>query len=161
MVLDIMALYSGRGRGMLCQGDHRVYNNYFNITMTREEYKNYTYNSHWQQLRDELYKISNWCAACGTTLDVDIHHMTYERIGSENINDLVLLCRPHHFATHAFYNSLVKDFKAGALPFKPTLKEVTEFLLASPFSFEIILRRWFAQQQKINGGWIKQNNNAH
>ena len=36
---------------------------------------------------------------CGET-DVDLHHKTYERIGSELLTDLEPLCRPCHNALH-------------------------------------------------------------
>lgn len=43
------------------------------------------------------------CAACGRrwTLRDDLHHATYERLGTERHADLVPTCRPCHEVLHA------------------------------------------------------------
>lgn len=48
------------------------------------------------------------CAVCGrlwTLRDGDLHHATYDRLGAEDFEDLVPLCRPHHEALHQMYDS--------------------------------------------------------
>lgn len=38
---------------------------------------------------------------CGESTDLDFHHLTYERVGREALEDLTPLCRPCHRALHA------------------------------------------------------------
>jgi len=40
---------------------------------------------------------------CGKRWDLDAHHVTYERLGNEALEDLVFLCREHHDAVERFY----------------------------------------------------------
>lgn len=65
------------------------------------------------------------CSACGVDGQVDLHHMTYERIGREWDDDVVPLCRHCHYAVHTQHRSsngslmavtkkYIKDFKASA-----------------------------------------------
>ncbi len=45
------------------------------------------------------------CARLWTLRDGDLHHVTYERLGTELFEDLVSLCRPHHEALHQLYDA--------------------------------------------------------
>ena len=41
------------------------------------------------------------CEKCGRTEDgLDVHHLTYERLGHERMSDLQLLCRYCHKVVH-------------------------------------------------------------
>jgi transposase-like protein len=40
------------------------------------------------------------CKVCGSTHQLDVHHITYDRLGKEELPDLVLLCRVHHQQIH-------------------------------------------------------------
>lgn len=42
----------------------------------------------------------NKCQVCGSEKDLQVHHNTYERLGCEDDNDLILLCKPCHFLFH-------------------------------------------------------------
>ena len=39
----------------------------------------------------------NRCSSC---LNLDAHHLTYERFGNELPEDLMILCRTHHIELH-------------------------------------------------------------
>ena len=39
----------------------------------------------------------NRCCSC---LNLDAHHLTYERFGNELPEDLMILCRTHHIELH-------------------------------------------------------------
>lgn len=34
--------------------------------------------------------------ACGTSKGIQVHHLTYERLGNELMDDLRILCYTHH-----------------------------------------------------------------
>lgn len=64
----------------------------------------------WQQKKAERLKIDNYaCAMCGRRDDscrhgLQMHHITYERLGNENIlTDLVSLCPACHVKIHKYY----------------------------------------------------------
>jgi hypothetical protein len=64
-------------------------------------YREYLKTDHWKQIKEKYYNsdMPQECTICGDTV-FDLHHRTYDRIGAENLNDLVPLCRSHHKATH-------------------------------------------------------------
>ena len=41
------------------------------------------------------------CAICGSTENIDVHHLTYERIFNEDIEDLEPVCRERHKKIHS------------------------------------------------------------
>ena len=70
--------------------------------MTKEEYSEYLQSDHWQTVREERLEYDHHqCVFCGTTNDLQVHHITYDRLGSEDVpHDLVTLCRTCHFKLH-------------------------------------------------------------
>jgi 5-methylcytosine-specific restriction endonuclease McrA len=40
------------------------------------------------------------CADCGSQVRLDVHHLTYARLGREHDSDLVAVCRRCHNARH-------------------------------------------------------------
>ena len=66
---------------------------------TSPEYQAYIRSSHWRRRRTAfLRKHGRWCVGCyrkGGTLEV--HHLTYRRLGHERDSDLMALCpKPCH-----------------------------------------------------------------
>lgn len=61
---------------------------------------------HWQNLRAMVRaRDRNACRTCwlkGTEAVLDVHHRTYERVGCEWLDDLVLLCQDCHKAVHDY-----------------------------------------------------------
>lgn len=67
-----------------------------------ESYQQYLQSRHWRSLR-ERYRGSDLpqaCILCDADDTVDLHHKTYERIGEEELTDLVPLCRRCHVLGH-------------------------------------------------------------
>ncbi len=67
-------------------------------------YKEYCLSERWQKMRTHWF---NWwkcrCAICNEHQDdttMDLHHRTYERIGKEEFQDLIPLCRRCHDLYH-------------------------------------------------------------
>lgn len=65
-----------------------------------DSYGAYLGSPHWLQLRASYREsdLPQGCI-CGET-DVQLHHMTYERIGAERLTDLTPLCTPCHALVH-------------------------------------------------------------
>lgn len=67
-----------------------------------QTYEEYLRSSHWKGKRKE-YRQSGRpcvCAVCQSPT-VQFHHVTYERLGSELLDDLVPVCEYHHSRIHA------------------------------------------------------------
>lgn len=126
--------------------------------MNKLQYQEYINSPHWVALKKQFESHNTKCAACGTTKDLDIHHLSYERVTCEKEEDLVRLCREDHYACHYLYKTLVNDFYTGQLPFKPTLTEVTDSLLKNSTLFTLAWKGWVEANMKANGGWQRRNN---
>jgi 5-methylcytosine-specific restriction endonuclease McrA len=68
----------------------------------RYRYDQYLGSQQWDLIRRQVRtKYKDTCQECFKAGKVEIHHKTYERIGAEEIDDLVALCRSCHKALHA------------------------------------------------------------
>lgn len=72
-------------------------------TKNRIDYKKYLQSIAWRRKKDEWVASGRplECWACGRAMPLDragfdFHHRTYENLGNENLDDLVLLCRADH-----------------------------------------------------------------
>lgn len=65
------------------------------------EYAHYLRSSHWRRVRDRTRQRAGYaCEACGSTDQLQVHHLTYERLGAEHDSDLQLLCQTCHQEAH-------------------------------------------------------------
>lgn len=66
-----------------------------------DSYNEYLRSSHWAGLKVR-FRASDQLQACvcGEEEGLQLHHKTYERVGNELLDDLVLLCRGCHEAVH-------------------------------------------------------------
>ena len=66
-----------------------------------KEYLAYIESSIWKELRDTVVERDNGrCTKCGHKGQLQAHHVTYERLFNEEINDLVTLCKHCHEEAH-------------------------------------------------------------
>lgn len=70
-------------------------------------YKEYLQSAEWLFIKSEIRKREgvkwNWCNLCGSGGPLDIHHKSYDIIGSKNPNTYVqMLCRTCHGDVHKF-----------------------------------------------------------
>jgi 5-methylcytosine-specific restriction endonuclease McrA len=66
-------------------------------------YKIYLKSVAWQNKRKAAFEHhGKYCFKCGT-LACDIHHLTYENVGYEPLDDIVPLCRQCHEAVHGIH----------------------------------------------------------
>ena len=68
--------------------------------MNKEEYKEYLNSEHWKLVRKQKYSKKNRCCICGETSNLNIHHLTYKNIGSEDLGDLRVMCKRCHELAH-------------------------------------------------------------
>ena len=65
------------------------------------EYRQYLRSDQWKQMRTKVRRRSRgWCERCKVGRRADIHHLTYERLGHEELTDLIAVCRPCHEWLH-------------------------------------------------------------
>lgn len=69
-------------------------------------YKDYLASERWTSMRKRWYASPQYKGAVCSTVDCDtkhglaLHHMTYERLGKEDVADLVLVCADCHKTIH-------------------------------------------------------------
>lgn len=85
----------------------------------KDKYKNYLDSPFWRDFRIKVLKQDDFrCVRCGSEINLDVHHLTYKRVGKEKIHDCVTLCRTCHNTLH--------DKKAKELSDKRFLKQSTQ-----------------------------------
>lgn len=69
---------------------------------TTVDYNEYMESDAWANKRFERLKKDNFqCQMCGSAKNLNVHHVTYERLGNEDMNDLVTLCNKCHSKVHS------------------------------------------------------------
>ncbi|MSR87929.1 MAG: hypothetical protein EXS69_02080 [Candidatus Zambryskibacteria bacterium] len=81
---------------------------YWDITTTHTPqvppYKEYIKSDAWFERRDiYFFTHEKNCVACESAEHIDLHHMTYDRLGSERDEDLIPLCKVCHDQYHTIY----------------------------------------------------------
>lgn len=67
-------------------------------------YQEYIKSHWWAALRKRIFKKrGRKCEVCGATKRLQLHHLTYERMGRERESDLKILCRHCHELTHELH----------------------------------------------------------
>ena len=65
-----------------------------------EKYSEYIGSAAWRRLREyKIESVGNACEKChvsGHTVDLQVHHLTYERFKHERLEDLQVLCQKCH-----------------------------------------------------------------
>jgi 5-methylcytosine-specific restriction endonuclease McrA len=67
-------------------------------------YTSYMQSEAWKALRQTMIDITGCCERCELTDEVtmlEVHHLTYERLGHEDLDDLQVLCPPCHVIADA------------------------------------------------------------
>lgn len=66
-----------------------------------DPYLVYLRSPHWLEIREEtLAKSGHTCSKCGTTVNLNVHHLNYDNLGHEKEEDLIVLCRKCHREEH-------------------------------------------------------------
>jgi hypothetical protein len=72
-----------------------------NKSLISINYAEYLKSKEWRDIRNRLLKERGFnCERCNSKKNLQIHHLTYERLGFEEDNDLVILCEKCHKEVH-------------------------------------------------------------
>ncbi len=78
----------------------------------------YIQGERWKERKEAYYKkFGKICAACFSKKCVDLHHMTYKRLGNEWDEDLVPLCRDCHKSFHRMFPGKGRKMKKQTMKF--------------------------------------------
>ncbi len=79
------------------ESEHRTTNQF----MSAESKLEYLSSPQWFNLKQSRLSVAdNVCEHCGSSMSLECHHITYENLGDENINDLAILCFDCHTELH-------------------------------------------------------------
>ena len=72
------------------------------MTTEREQrYLAYLQSDRWAlQRAAALARAKYRCSTCGSVIDLEVHHLTYDRLGDELPQDLTVLCETCHTRLH-------------------------------------------------------------
>ena len=64
----------------------------------RKKYQAHMKSSRWKNTRHALFRLrGKKCEACGSNHpSLEVHHITYERLGHERFADLKIVCKAYH-----------------------------------------------------------------
>ena len=75
-----------------------------NMFMSNIDKKLYMRSEQWKELKLQVLTLqNNQCKLCSSTKDLHLHHLTYERLGEEELSDFVVLCSVCHQLQHDHY----------------------------------------------------------
>lgn len=64
-------------------------------------YRDYLKSDHWDAVKFRVFSARGWkCQDCGSGKRLEVHHLSYSRIGHEADSDLQVLCFQCHKAKH-------------------------------------------------------------
>ena len=67
----------------------------------RPEYRQYINSREWAAKRKEAFQYhGRKCSTCGSEHNLEVHHLTYQRLGREKMEDLQILCGDCHRIRH-------------------------------------------------------------
>lgn len=67
----------------------------------RESYKEYLVSDAWREKRKQvLIRDKLRCQLCGNDKNLQVHHVTYDRIYNEELDDLITVCNNCHKTVH-------------------------------------------------------------
>ena len=89
--------------------------------------RDYLKSEHWRRMRKHIYeKYKGKCKKCGRAFSsehMNVHHLTYKRIGNEKDSDLTLLCETCHQLLHATRNKNRKPKQSNQITKKELSNE--------------------------------------
>lgn len=72
-------------------------------------YSEYIQSETWQKKRLQRIELDNFqCRMCGSAVNLQVHHISYEHLGHEPMDDLVTLCYCCHKTVHKWDLTLYK-----------------------------------------------------
>lgn len=98
-------------------------------------YRDYIASEGWRKKRQQRLDLDGrMCTNCDATTRLEVHHLTYERLGNERMEDLVTMCRECHARHHGLNPGALRV--AGG---KTKAEAVLEFERARLEHFQAVL----------------------
>jgi predicted HNH restriction endonuclease len=110
--------------------------------MNKEQYELVVKTDCWKLRREAYLKKNTWCEICGQSSAavrfdkfwLEVHHLTYERIGDELDSDLMAVCNRCHALLHGLPGGTSTRMALGYLQYQsesPKRKTIIAKLLKS------------------------------
>lgn len=65
-------------------------------------YHDYMATKSWEEKKIERLKHDGYqCQICGSGKNLTVHHITYDRLGAEDLDDIITVCKTCHDKIHA------------------------------------------------------------
>ena len=93
-----------------------------NRFMSTSERNAYLLSPQWKALRKLVIERDVVCQLTGDTTNLEVHHITYDNLGNEYLEDLVLLSRRAHQFVHDYYDSYSRNNTYPIEPLKGLIK---------------------------------------
>lgn len=80
-------------------------------------YLEYLKSDAWRERRASKLEASKFrCERCGEREGLEVHHLSYDRLGQERTDDLIVLCKSHHWVADELRrgNDIDFDVEVGA-----------------------------------------------
>lgn len=93
------------------------------------EYKYYLTTVPWKEFRFYMYVlVGKKCQCCKIDLGMrfNLHHITYKRLGNEEITDVAILCPECHSDIHRYHESISGSKKINYFPLVP-IEDIKDF----------------------------------
>lgn len=108
--------------------------------MDKDDYWEYLRSWAWRVLRARvLVRDGERCTRCTAKRPLTVHHLTYDRVGREELSDLVTLCWRCHRLQHP-----EKDYPPDEVPLVIRMREIEDQHLAE-------WRTWSAEDKRAAG----------
>lgn len=76
------------------------------------DYQKYLRSDHWLELRSAKLESADWkCEKCKRKSNLQVHHISYVRLGKELLSDLMVLCERCHEKEHDLFPAYVDDWQ--------------------------------------------------
>jgi hypothetical protein len=107
-------------------------------TMNKSEYQTYLASREWALLKEAVRTRSNGkCERCRILDQEATHHLTYERIGKENIEDLQAICGACHsfISGKSEFDPIEYSKKLAVIKIYETLSKTEDFIADLVFKY--------------------------
>lgn len=106
-------------------------------------YEEYLKSPHWERFRRSYYASGrpSKCSVCGDRL-VQLHHVTYRRLGRERFDDVVPLCRVHHQQVHNELANSGLDVSATHQVIRELVLKMVRKKISDPDSEGFLTTEW-------------------
>lgn len=135
------------------------------------EYKRYIHSADWRKTAEERMEMDHHtCRVCGGRA-TDVHHLTYDHLGSEPMDDLVSLCRKCHNQAEEIYdptitpwamdevkpggNNFMAAMRVDAMRIAPKVYEYLTSVRGSDFQALMTLRQPNDEEKKKYWGVLQ------